>query len=90
MLLRLGSEALLIIDRLRCRFAHFNLRAHLLDLRGLLFELGHENLYLSLLLGDLFLLMGDLLLLLRGRCFQLLNFVVEPGLGLNALATTQR
>ena len=43
-----------------------NLRAHLLDLRGLLFELACESLYLFLLLRD--------------RCLQLLNFVIEHGL----------
>jgi len=46
------------------RFAHFHLIAHLLDLRGLLFEVGRENLYL----------------LLRDRCLQLLNFEIELGL----------
>jgi hypothetical protein len=35
----LGCAALLIVDdHLRCRFAHFKLVAHLLDLRCLLFE----------------------------------------------------
>ena len=45
---------------------HFKLRAHLLDLCGLLAELGSESLYLFLLLRD--------------RCLQLLNFVIEHGL----------
>ena len=45
---------------------HFKLRAHLLDLRGLLAKLGRESLYLFLLLRD--------------RCLQLLNFVIEHGL----------
>ena len=44
----------------------FKLRAPLLDLRGLLAELGSESLYLFLLLRDL--------------CLQLLNFVIEHGL----------
>jgi hypothetical protein len=43
----------------------------LLDLGGLLFELGCENLYLFLLLPD--------------RCLQLLNFAIEHGLGLGIL-----
>ena len=42
-----------------CRFHHLNCGTHLLDLGGLLFELGCESLYLFLLLRD--------------RCFQLLN-----------------
>ena len=42
----------------------------LLDLRGLLFELGCESLYLFLLLRD--------------RCLQLLNFAIEHGLALVA------
>jgi hypothetical protein len=45
---------------------HFKLRAHLLDLRGMLAELCRESLYLFLLLRD--------------RCLQLLNFVIEHGL----------
>ena len=57
-------------DYLRRRFAHFNPGAHFLDLRGLLFELGREGLYLFLLLRD--------------RCFQLLNFAIEHGLVLRA------
>ena len=47
-------------DHFRCWFGHLKLRAHFLDLGGLLFELGCESLYLFLLLRDL--------------CFQLLNF----------------
>ena len=39
-------------DYLRRRFTHFKLRAHFLDLRGLLFQLGRENLHPFRLLGD--------------------------------------
>jgi hypothetical protein len=35
-------------DHLRRRFARFELGAHFLDLRGLLFQLGRESLYLFL------------------------------------------
>ena len=58
----------------RRRVLQLKLGAHSLDLRGLLFELGRENLHLFPLLLYLF-------LLLRDRCFQLLNFVIEYGLG---------
>ena len=34
------------------RFIHFELRAHFLDLRGLLFELGRQNFHPFLLLRD--------------------------------------
>jgi hypothetical protein len=54
------QPALGIVDHLGRWFARFKLRAHLLNLRGLLSELGRESLYLFLLLRD--------------RCFQLLNF----------------
>ena len=55
------SNSLLVIRSQSWRvLSDLNLRAHLLDLRGLLFELGCESLYLFLLLRD--------------RCFQLLNF----------------
>src|SRR4029077_1758872 len=70
----------------------FKLDAHFLDLRGLLLEVGCESLCLLFELGCeslyLFLLLGDLLLLLRRRCLQLLNFVIEHGLvrGLGAAA----
>jgi hypothetical protein len=57
---------LFIRDRSRCCLVQFQLGAHLLDLRGLLFELGRENLYLFPLLRD--------------RCLQLLNFEIEHGL----------
>src|SRR6266516_2293429 len=57
---------LFIRDRSRCCLVQFHLGAHLLDLRGLLFELGRENLYLFPLLRD--------------RCLQLLNFEIEHGL----------
>ena len=53
-------------DHFWCRSARFQLRADLLDLRCLLFELGRENLYLFPLLRD--------------RCLQLLNFEIEHGL----------
>jgi hypothetical protein len=43
----LGS-LLLVIRNLGRWFAHFKLGAHLLDLRGLLFELRGESLYLFL------------------------------------------
>src|SRR6476620_258054 len=52
---------------------HLKLSAHVLNLGGLLFDLGCENIYL-------FLLLRDRCLLLRDRCLQLLNFVVEHGL----------
>ena len=52
---------------------HFKLRAHSLDLRGLLLQLGREDLHLLPLFLYLF-------LLLRDRCLQLLNFVIEHGL----------
>ena len=45
---------------------HLQFLAYSLDLGGLLFELGCESLYLFLLLRD--------------RCFQLLNFVIEHSL----------
>ena len=53
---------------------HLKLGAHALDLCGLLSELGCESLYLFLLLRD--------------RCLQLLNFIIEHGLvpGLGARA----
>ena len=35
---------LIVEDRLRCRFGHFNLGAHLLDLRCLLFQARSESL----------------------------------------------
>src|SRR5258707_13858792 len=47
---RFGSVALPIIENcLWCRFAHFKLCAHLLDLCGLLFELCRKRLYFFLL-----------------------------------------
>jgi hypothetical protein len=48
------------------RLSHFELGIRFLDLRGVLFELGGERLYL--------------LLLLRDRCPQVLNFEIEHGL----------
>jgi hypothetical protein len=73
----LQSQRCLVIvqDGLPFYRGQFKLRAHLLDLRGLLSELGCERLYL--------------LLLLRDRCFQLLNFVIQHGsvLELGALVT---
>ena len=50
---------------------HLKLGTHILDLGGLLSELGCESLYLFLLL--------------RNRCLQLLNFVTEHGLALERL-----
>jgi hypothetical protein len=44
------------------RFAHFELRAHLLDFRGLLFKLGHHYLHLVFQLGNARLLFLDFLL----------------------------
>ena len=41
-----------IVDHLRRRLARFELGTHLLDLRGLLFELRRENLHPFLLLRD--------------------------------------
>ena len=75
-MLRLG-----IADHLRRRFARFNLGAHLLDLGGLLLELGCESVCLLSELGceNLY-----LFLLLRDRCFQLLNFAIQDGLALGA------
>ncbi len=46
------GQALPIVNHLRRRFARFKLCAHLLDLRGLLFELRCENLHPLLLLGN--------------------------------------
>jgi len=48
------------------RITHFKLIARFLDLRGVLFQLGCERLYLFSLL--------------RGRCPQVLNFETEHGL----------
>lgn len=68
-----NSVALLIVEnRLRRGLAHFDLCAHFLDLCSLLSELSCESLYLFLLLCD--------------RCLQLLNFVIEHGLALEARA----
>ena len=49
---RLASAALGIVDYLRRGFARFNLRAHLLNLRGLLFELRREDSHSLLQLLD--------------------------------------
>ena len=63
--------ALLIVqDRLRCGLAQFKLGTHFLDFGSLLSELGCESLYLFLLLRD--------------RCLQPLNSVIEHGLVLGA------
>ena len=43
---------LLVRDYSHLWLAHLNLCAHLLNLRGLLFELGSENFHSLLLLGD--------------------------------------
>jgi hypothetical protein len=37
------AALLIVVDHLRCRFGHFNLGAHLLDLRLLLFQAGSEG-----------------------------------------------
>ena len=67
------NAVLLIVNgHLLRRLTYLDLCAHLLDLRGLLSELGCESLYLFLLLRD--------------RCLQLLNFVIEHGLVLGARA----
>src|SRR5882757_4505514 len=73
--------ALSILHNSRSGADHLKLGAHVLDLGGLLSDLGCESLYL-------FLLLRDHCLLLRDRCFQLVNFVVEHGLvvGLRAHA----
>jgi hypothetical protein len=46
-------------------FAHFELGAHSLDLRGLFFELCDHGLHFTLQLSDARLLLVDLLLLFR-------------------------
>jgi hypothetical protein len=43
-----GAVLLIVVDHFRRGLAHLNLGAHLLDLRGLFFKLGGENLYLFL------------------------------------------
>jgi len=73
---RLSVALLIIVDYLRRRFARFKLCADFLDFGGLLFELGCENLYLCLLLGD--------------RCLQLLNFVIQHGLVTRSASATSR
>ena len=40
---RLSAALLIVLDHLRHRFARFKLCAHLLDLRGLFFELRRED-----------------------------------------------
>jgi len=47
-----GTALRIIEDHLRHGLTHFNLCAHFVDLRRLLFELGSENLYFFLLLSD--------------------------------------
>src|SRR5438034_7580620 len=66
--------ALSILHDSRRGANHLKLSAHFVNLLGLLSELGCESLYLFLLLRD--------------RCLQLLNFVIEHGLvrGLGAHA----
>ena len=81
LLLGRGGVLLGIVDHLRRRFARFELGAHFLDLRGLLLELGCESLCLLVEPGCESLY---LFLLLRDRCLQLLNFVIEHGLVLGA------
>src|SRR5439155_10458993 len=77
-----GIVLRLVDNYFRRRLAHLQLRAHFLDLGGLLAELGCESLYLFLLLCALF-------LLLRDRCFQLVNFVIH-GLELGARKRLRR
>src|SRR5438094_7551311 len=60
------ENVLSIFYHLWRRLDHLKLGTHFLDLGGLLSELGCKSLYLSLLLRD--------------RCLQLLNFLVEHGL----------
>ena len=62
--------ALSILHDSRRGANHLKLSAHFVNLLGLLSELGCEGLYLFLLLRD--------------RCLQLLNFVIEHGLMLEA------
>src|SRR6267154_3829515 len=73
--------ALSILHDSRRGANHLKLSAHVLNLGGLLLELGCERVYL-------FLLLRDRCLLLRDRCLQLINFVIEHGLvvGLGAHA----
>ena len=47
-----NTESTICWQRSRRRLAHFELGAHLLDLRGLLFELRGQNFHSFLLLGD--------------------------------------
>src|SRR5436305_14948231 len=54
----------LVRDHLRRRFIDFKLSAPFLHLRGLFFELGRNNGYLSFLLGTLFPSLDDLFLML--------------------------
>jgi hypothetical protein len=54
-LLRLSAALLIVVDYLRHRSAHFKVRAHLLDLRSLLFNMRGEG--------------SDFFLLLRERPF---------------------
>ena len=65
--------ALSILHDSRRGANNLKLSAHFLNLLGLLSELGCESVYL-------FLLLRDRRLLLRDRCLQLLNFVIEHGL----------
>jgi hypothetical protein len=63
---RRSLDLRIVEDHFRRGFARFKLRAHFLDLRSLLFELGRESLYLFLLQRD--------------RHLQPLNFAIEHGL----------
>jgi hypothetical protein len=67
----LNNSLLIVHDSWR-RPDYLKLGAHFLNLCGLLSELGCESLYLCLLLRD--------------RCLQLLNFVVQHGLVLGTRA----
>jgi len=46
------ASLLIVTDHLRRRFAYFNLGAHFLNLRGLLFQVCSENLHILVLLRD--------------------------------------
>ncbi len=70
--IRVIRGLLIVRHHSRSRSARLKLRAHLLDLRSLFFELRTENL--------------NLFLLLRDPCLQLLYFAIEHGLALGTSA----
>src|SRR5438552_9415321 len=61
-----GTALRFVHNHFGCRLIHFELVVRFLDLRGVLFQLGCERLYL--------------LLLLRDGCLQALNCLIEHGL----------